>query len=169
MFKLWFAAAVPQVKVFLLAFKWVILAIFALLIFCGGFATSYKYTTRPAVAKIEQMRAEAAAQAEQARQTEVGQKQITNERETANGQNTTVIKYVYRRLREHARPSPCTMPTIPDAATDPDEVAEHYVSVAPDLAEGCAHTTQTLVDLQTWVADQKRWSDAGNGRSTSTP
>lgn len=80
--------------------------------------------------------------------------QITKKAEANNAKSSAAISSTYAALRLRGPAGGSTLPAVPDPATKPDEAAAHYISVAPELAEQCAKTTQQLTDLQGWVDDQ---------------
>lgn len=80
---------------------------------------------------------------------------ITKKSEVNRAKSATVIASTYAALRMRSPASGSQVSAVPDPATKPDAAAAHYVSIAPDLAERCAQTTQQLADLQEWVSDQQ--------------
>lgn len=82
------------------------------------------------------------------------QSQINNKSEADHEKSISNIRGVYSTLRVRQPASSCGMSEVPDTATKPAEATAHYLSVAPELAIGCAETTQQLVDLQGWIKDQ---------------
>lgn len=79
---------------------------------------------------------------------------ITKKAEVTREKSTASIRSTYSALRMRNAASGGPVPKIPDAAADPDGAANHYISVAPELAEQCAQTTQQLIELQSWVTEQ---------------
>ena len=100
--------------------------------------------TAAAEAQQEKIKAEV-----KARQTITKKAEVTREKSRAS------IRSTYAALRMRNATGGGTVPVVPDATRDPDGAAAHYVSVAPELAEQCAQTTQQLIELQEWVKDQQ--------------
>jgi len=82
------------------------------------------------------------------------QSQINNKSEADHEKSISNIRGVYSTLRVQHNSGSCGVSKVPDTAKQPAEAAAYYVSVAPELAIGCAETTQQLVDLQGWIKDQ---------------
>jgi len=82
------------------------------------------------------------------------QSQITKKAEVDHEKSLSNLRGIYSTLRVRQPASSCGMSEVPDTATKPAEATAHYLSVAPELAVGCAETTQQLVDLQGWIKDQ---------------
>lgn len=80
---------------------------------------------------------------------------ITKKAEVNHAKSSAHISSTYAALRLRNASSSGQVSAVPDPATKPDAAAAHYVSIAPDLAERCAQTTQQLTDLQDWVSDQQ--------------
>lgn len=80
--------------------------------------------------------------------------QITKKAEVNHAKSSAAISSTYAALRLRGSAGGSALPAVPDPTTKPDEAAAHYISVAPELAEQCAKTTQQLTDLQGWVDDQ---------------
>lgn len=80
---------------------------------------------------------------------------ITKKSEVNHAKSATVIASTYAALRMRSPASGREVSAIPNSTTNPAEATAYYVSVAPELAEQCAQTTQQLVDLQDWVTDQQ--------------
>lgn len=86
------------------------------------------------------------------------QQQITKKAEANHAKSLASIRSTYAALRLRSQSGSGPMSSVPDPTKQPAEAAAYYVSVAPDLAERCAETTQQLVDLQEWTADQQEAS-----------
>lgn len=82
------------------------------------------------------------------------QSQITKKAEADHEKSISNLRGVYSTLRVQHNSGSCGMSKVPDTTKQPAEAAAYYVSVAPDLAIGCAETTQQLVDLQDWIKQQ---------------
>lgn len=82
------------------------------------------------------------------------QSQITKKAEVDHEKSLSNIRGVYSTLRMRQQSSSCRVPEVSDSTTKPYEATSHYVSIAPELATGCAETTQQLIDLQGWIKDQ---------------
>lgn len=82
------------------------------------------------------------------------QSQITKKAEVDHEKSLSNLRGIYSTLRVRQPASSCGVSEVPDPATKPAEATAHYLSVAPELATGCAETTQQLVDLQGWIKDQ---------------
>lgn len=80
---------------------------------------------------------------------------ITKKSEVNHAKSATVIASTYAALRMRSPASGSQVSAVPNSTTNPAEATAHYVSIAPELAEQCAQTTQQLVDLQDWVSDQQ--------------
>lgn len=84
----------------------------------------------------------------------VSRNKISKISEVNHAKSSAVIGSTYAALRLRGSAGGSALPAVPDPATKPDEAAAHYISVAPELAEQCAQTTQQLTDLQEWVENQ---------------
>lgn len=82
------------------------------------------------------------------------QSQINNKSEADHEKSISNIRGVYSTIRVQHNSGSCGVSKVPDTAKQPAEAASYYVSVAPELAIGCAETTQQLVDLQDWIKQQ---------------
>lgn len=98
----------------------------------------------------------AVAQAQQAKLESMKkvQSQITKKSEADHEKSISNLRGVYSTLRMQHNASGCGMSKVPDSTKQPSEAAAYYVSVATELAIGCAETTQQLVDLQDWIKQQ---------------
>lgn len=126
----------------------------AVALFSFGFYKGHSGTQ----AKFDQYKAEvsAAAKVEQDRLDELAKRQsnISKKAEVRHEKSMASIRSTYAALRMRSTTGGGSVPAVPDTASQPAEATAHYVSVAPELAEQCAQTTQQLIDLQDWVADQ---------------
>ena len=82
------------------------------------------------------------------------QSQITKKAEADHEKSISNIRGVYSTLRVRQSTGSCGMSQVPDATKQPAETTAYYVSIAPELATGCAETTQQLINLQNWVQQQ---------------
>lgn len=101
-----------------------------------------------------EVKAVAMAQEHRVEQLKIIQSQITKKAEVTREKSTASIRSTYSAFRMRNAASGGPVPKIPDAAADPDGAANYYISVAPELAEQCAQTTQQLIELQDWIQDQ---------------
>lgn len=86
---------------------------------------------------------------------------ITKKAEITHEKSISSIRSTYNALRVRQPAGSCGMSEVPDATTKPAETAAYYVSIATDLAERCAETTQQLVDLQDVIKEHEQ---VNNGR-----
>ncbi len=84
----------------------------------------------------------------------VSRNKITQKAEVNHAKSSAANSSIYAALRLRSAAGGSAVPAIPDPTTKPDETTAYYISVAPELAEQCAKTTQQLTDLQEWVDDQ---------------
>ena len=83
------------------------------------------------------------------------QNRITEKAKESHEKSLASIRSTYAALRLRVPASGSAMSAVPDTTSQPAEAAAYYVSVAPELATGCAETTQQLIDLQSWTRDQR--------------
>lgn len=84
------------------------------------------------------------------------QNRITKNAEVSHEANINTIRGTYQRLRDNSSGS---VSYIPNPTTNPAQATAYYLDVAPDLATGCAETTQQLVSLQSWINEQQQVND----------
>jgi hypothetical protein len=84
------------------------------------------------------------------------QNRITKNAEVSHEANLNTIRGTYQRLRDN---SSGPVSYVPNPTTDPAQATSYYLDVAPDLATGCAETTQQLVSLQSWINEQQQVND----------
>ena len=101
-----------------------------------------------------EVKALAMAQQEKIETMKKVQSQITKKAEADHEKSLSNLRGIYSTLRVRQPANSCGLSEVPDSATKPAEAAAYYVSVAPELATGCAETTQQLIDLQDWIKDQ---------------
>ena len=101
-----------------------------------------------------EVKAAAAAQEAKTEQVIIQQERITKKAEERYAKDLASIRNIYQRLRGSTSSS--SMPTAPDPAADPSQATAYYLDVAPELATQCGETTQQLVSLQEWIADQSQ-------------
>ena len=101
-----------------------------------------------------EVKAAAAAQEAKTEQVIIQQERITKKAEERYAKDLASIRNTYQRLR--GTTSSSSMSTAPDPATDPSQATAYYLDVAPELATQCGETTQQLVSLQEWIADQSQ-------------
>jgi len=82
------------------------------------------------------------------------QKRITKKAEESYAKDVASIRSVYDGLRKSNGGG--SMPNVPDPAADPARATAYYVSVAPDLAEKCAITTQKWLSIVEWADEQEQ-------------
>lgn len=87
------------------------------------------------------------------------QNRVTKKAEENYAKDVASIRYVYDGLRKSNGGS--AVSNIPDPAADPARATAYYVSVAPDLAEKCAITTQKWLSVVEWADEQEQ---VNNGR-----
>lgn len=96
----------------------------------------------------------AKAQEEATKRAIQAQEQINKRTEIKYEKDISTLRAVYDRMRRTAGSS--ALPYGPDPATDPAQATAYYLDVAPELATQCGETTQQLVSLQEWIADQSQ-------------
>ena len=101
-----------------------------------------------------EVKAAAAAQEAKTEQVIIQQERITKKAKERYAKDLASIRNTYQRLR--GTTSGSSMPTAPDPAADPSQATAYYLDVAPELATQCGETTQQLVSLQEWIADQSQ-------------
>lgn len=100
--------------------------------------------------------AEAAAQQKSLNSLVKHRTQLTQKAEVTREKSRANIRSTYSAFRLRVPTSSGPVSAVPDPAVSAYDAATHYVSVAPELAESCAQTTQQLVELQDWVQDQQQ-------------
>ena len=126
--------------------------ILAVLLFSFGYYKGYANIKHKFDTYKAEVAAFAKAQEEQTKQTIKTQEQITKKAEVQYEKDISSLRALYNRMRKQS--SIGSVSTIPNPATNPSEAAAYYMDVAPELAVGCAETTQQVVSLQSWVNDQ---------------
>ena len=126
--------------------------ILAVLLFLFGYYKGYVNVKNKFDTYKAEVAAFAKAQEEQTKQTIKTQEQITKKAEVQYEKDISSLRALYNRMRKQS--SSGSVSAIPDPATNPAEAAAYYMDVAPELAVGCAETTQQVVSLQNWVNDQ---------------
>lgn len=135
--------------------RWIGAAVIALVVLIGVYAKGRMDEHKVLVAYKAEVTALAKAQEDKVAAIEKRQVQITKKAEVQYAQSLASIRSAYAALRLRGTAGSGQVSTVPDPAKHPDAAAAYYVSVAPDLAERCAETTQQLTDLQDWVGDQQ--------------
>lgn len=82
------------------------------------------------------------------------QKRITKKAEANYAKDVASISSIYDGLRKSNGGS--ALSNVPDSTTDPARATAYYVSVAPDLAEKCAITTQKWLSIVEWADEQEQ-------------
>lgn len=100
-----------------------------------------------------EVKALAAAQEAKTQQIITQQNKITKKAGEQYAKDLAAIRNTYQRLRFTTTNSGI-MPSIPEAAGSVDGKAAYYISIAPELASGCAETTAQLMALQNWILEQ---------------
>ena len=85
------------------------------------------------------------------------QNRITKKAEETYAKDVASIRSVYDGLRKSNGGG--SMSSVPNPTTEPAQATAYYLDVAPDLATGCAETTQQLVSLQSWINEQQQVND----------
>lgn len=85
------------------------------------------------------------------------QNRITKKAEESYAKDVASIRSVYDGLRKSNGGS--TVSSVPNHTTEPAQATAYYLDVAPELATGCAETTQQLVSLQSWINEQQQVND----------
>lgn len=135
------------------AMRWIGGAILILLLLGGVYAKGWLDRDKDfAKYKIE-VKALAMAQEQKTQQVIMQQDKITKKASDQYAKDLAAIRNTYQRLRYNT--SGNAMSTIPDPASDPAGATNYYLSIAPELATGCAETTSQLIALQNWVKDQE--------------
>lgn len=100
--------------------------------------------------------AEAAAQQKALDSLVKHRTQLTQKAEANHAKSVANLRSTYAALRLRSATSGCNVSQAPDPTREPDAAAAYYISVAPELAEWCAQTTQQLTDMQDWLNDQQQ-------------
>lgn len=135
--------------------RWIGAALLALVIVIGIYAKGRLDGHKKLVAYQAEVAAAAKAQQEKLDAMVHNQQQITKKAEANHAKSLASLRSTYAALRLRSQSGSGAVSSVPDPAKQPAEAAAYYVSVAPELAEQCAQTTQQLVDLQEWVGDQQ--------------
>lgn len=134
--------------------RWVGAFLLALAVLGGCYVKGRLDENKKLVAYKAEVAAAAKAQQDKIDSLVVRQGQITKKAEANHAKSRAIISSAYAALRLRSPASGSGVSEVPDPATKPAEAAAYYVSVAPELAEQCAQTTQQLTDLQEWTVDQ---------------
>lgn len=100
-----------------------------------------------------EVKALASAQEAKTQQIITQQNKITKKAGEQYAKDLAVIRNTYQRLR-FTTTGGGIVPPVSEAAGSIDGKAAHYISVAPELASGCAETTAQLIALQNWIQEQ---------------
>lgn len=122
------------------------------LLFSFGYYKGYSNEKQKFDTYKAEVAAFAKAQEENTKRVIQSQEHITKKAEIKHEKDISSLRAIYDRLRKSTSGS--AMSSVPDTTSNPAQATAHYVSIAPDLATGCAETTQQLVDLQGWIKDQ---------------
>lgn len=135
---------------------WKGLAVFvaAVTIFLFGFYKGYAQEKAKLDDYVAHIKATAQAQEQINAQKINEQERITQKAKESYEKSLASIRSTYAAIRLRSPAGSVAMSAISDSTRQPAEAAAYYISVAPELATGCAETTQQLIDLQGWVIDQ---------------
>ncbi len=133
-----------------------VLAVFiaAVVVFSTGYYKGYAHEKAKFDDYVANVKAIAQAQEQINDQKINEQERITQKAKESYEKSLASIRSTYAALRLRSPASGSALSAVPDSTSQPAEAAAHYISVAPELAVGCAETTQQLIDLQGWVNDQ---------------
>ena len=135
--------------------RWVGAILLTLAVLGGCYVKGRLDENKKLVAYKAEVAAAAKAQQEKNDALVARQTQITKKAEVNHAKSLASLRSTYAALRLRSQSDSGSVSQVPDPAKQPAEAAAYYVSVAPDLAERCAETTQQLVDLQEWSSDQQ--------------
>ena len=134
-------------------FNRVIVVLIAVAVVVGGWFLYYRERNNFAEYRTATI---AAAKAQQDKTDLINsqRKRINKKAEVNNEKDLAFIGVVYDGLRKSNGGG--SMPNVPDPAADPARATAYYVSVAPDLAEKCAITTQKWLSIVEWADEQEQ-------------
>lgn len=136
-----------------IALRWIGGALFVLLLLGAVYAKGWLDRDKDFSKYKVEVKALAMAQEQKTQQVIMQQDKITKKASDQYAKDLAAIRNTYQRLRFNNGGS--TLSTIPDPASDPAATTTYYLSVAPELATGCAETTSQLIALQGWIKDQE--------------
>ena len=137
-----------------IALRWIGGAVLVLLLLGAVYAKGWLDRDKDFSKYKVEVKAAAMAQEEATKRAITAQEQITKRTEVKYEKDISTLRAVYNRLRGTTGGS--AMSTVPNPATDPAQATAYYLDVAPELATQCGETTQQLVSLQEWIADQSQ-------------
>lgn len=126
----------------------------AIAIFSYGYYKGYTFEKAKYDEYVANVNAIAKAQEQINAQKITEQERITQKAKESYEKSLASIRSTYAAIRMRSPAGGSALSSVPDSTSQPAEAAAHYISVAPELAVGCAETTQQLIDLQSWVTEQ---------------
>lgn len=135
-----------------IAMRWIGGALFVLLLLGAVYAKGWLDRDKDFSKYKVEVKALAMAQEQKTQQVIMQQDKITKKASDQYAKDLAAIRNTYQRLRYSNGSG--IVSTIPDTASDPAGATTYYLSIAPELATGCAETTSQLIALQNWVKEQ---------------